>query len=177
MPLDRLRRQAVPLGRDVSYPLRHSFTMAPGLPGAGKHEVTSCYDAAEGQDYFCRIVAGVEEVGDKRNFYVDARSVLEKGSEPTFGLTLVDANGTQFEGCDVVDDWTYTCDYASRLHVSRTHYQAGQWVLRVFWSWRKYTQGQAACAAAVSGFWQGAARKAFLTTLDNCLNAPMERPS
>src|SRR5205807_4102121 len=36
--------QAAPLGSDVSYPLRHSFSMAVGLPGAGKHEPTSCYD-------------------------------------------------------------------------------------------------------------------------------------
>jgi hypothetical protein len=103
--------------------------------------------------------------------------VLSKGSDPTFGGTLVDANGIQYEGCEVLDEWTYWCDYASRLHISRQHYEAGHWVLRVLWSWRKYTQGQAGCAAALTGFWQGAARKAFLTMLENCLNAPMERPS
>lgn len=77
-----------------------------------------------------RIVAGVEETGDKRNFYVAENEVLSKASEPTFGGTLVDADGTQYEGCEVLDEWTYRCDYASRLHVSRQHYEAGHWVLQ-----------------------------------------------
>jgi hypothetical protein len=58
-----------PLGRDVRYPLRHSFSMAVGLPGANKHEPTSCYDQHGGREYVCRIVAGVEETGDKRDFF------------------------------------------------------------------------------------------------------------
>jgi hypothetical protein len=169
--------QAAPLGSDVSYPLRHKFSMAVGLPGAGKHEPTSCYDkSADSNEYLCRIVAGVEETGDKRNFFVAAKDVLSKGSDPRFGAALVDANGTQFEGCDAVDDWTYECDYASRLQVSREHYEAGHWVLKVLWSWRKYTQSQAGCAAALSGVWVGGPGKAFLALLENCLNAPMERP-
>jgi len=169
-------RASTPLGRDVSYPLRHSFSMAVGLPGAGKHEPTSCYDKGDSREYICRIVAGVEETGDKRNFYVSDGDVLSKGSDPTFGGTLVDANGTQYEGCEVLDDWTHRCDYASRLQVSRQHYEAGHWVLNVLWSWRKYTQSQAGCAAALSGFWVGGSGKAFLALLENCLNAPMERP-
>ena len=169
-------RSGTPLGRDVSYPLRHSFSMAVGLPGAGKHEPTSCYDKDGSREYICRIVAGVEETGDKRDFYVSDGDVLSKGSDPTFGGTLVDANGTQYEGCEVLDDWTHRCDYASRLHVSRQHYEAGHWVLNVLWSWRKYTQSQAGCAAALSGFWVGGPGKAFLALLENCLNAPMERP-
>ena len=63
------------------------------------------------------------------------------------------------------------------LHVSRQHYEGGRWVLNVLWSWRKYPQRQASCALALSGFWQGTTRKAFLAMLENCLNAPMERPS
>lgn len=68
------------------------------------------------------------------------------------------------------------CDYATREPVSRQHYQAGHWVLNVFWSWQKYTNGQLGCAAALSGFWKGTGRKAFITLLQNCLNGPMERP-
>ena len=165
-----------PLGRDVQYPLRHAFSMAVGLPGAGKNEPTSCYDRDGSREYVCRIFAGVEETGDKRDFYLSEHDVLSRGSEPTFGGTLVDANGTQYEGCEVLDEWTYRCDYASRLHVSRQHYEAGHWVLNVLWSWRKYTQGQAGCAAALSGFWVGGPGKAFLALLENCPNAPMERP-
>jgi hypothetical protein len=59
----------------------------------------------------------------------------------------------------------------------RELYEQGHYVLNVLWSWQKYTSGQAGCAAALSGFWAGAARKGFLTLLQNCLNAPMERPS
>jgi hypothetical protein len=88
-----------PLGRDVQYPLRHSFSMAVGLPGAGKHEPTSCYDREGSGEYVCRIVAGVEETRDRRDFYVaDHKDVLSKGSDPTFGETLVEANGIQYEG-------------------------------------------------------------------------------
>ena len=161
----------------IAYPLRHSFSLVPGLPGAGKHEPTSCYNADDGQSYLCRIVSGYEEGGDNKTFFVAADDVLQKGSDPTYGMTLVNAAGTQYEGCAWFDPYTYWCDYASRMHVSRQHHQAGHWVLNVLWSWRKYTQGQAGCAAALSGFWEGAARKAFITMLENCLNAPMERPS
>ena len=171
-----LAQAATPLGGTPNFPLQHSFSMAVGLPGAGKHEPTSCYGSSDSKNYVCRIVSGVEETGDKRMFLVTANEVLVKGADPTYGLNLVDANGMQYEGCEVLDDWTYWCDYASRLHVSRQHYEAGHWVLNVLWSWRKYTQGQASCALALSGFWQGTSRKAFLAMLDNCLNAPMERP-
>jgi hypothetical protein len=49
-------------------------------------------------------------------------------------------------------------------------------VLNLFWAWQKYTNGQFGCAAALSGFWKGTGRKAFITLLQNCLNGPMERP-
>src|SRR5438067_5849156 len=64
-----------PLGRDANYPLRHSFSMAVGLPGAGKHEPTSCYDRDGSREYVCRIVAGVEETRDRRDFYVTEHDV------------------------------------------------------------------------------------------------------
>lgn len=172
-----IAQAAAPLGSTPSYPLRHSFSMAVGLPGAGKHEPTSCYATSDSKEYLCRIVSGVEETRDNRTFYVAASDVLVKGSDPRYGLNLVDVSGTQYEGCEVLDESTYWCDYASRRHIGRQHYEAGRWVLKVLWSWRKYTQGQAACAFALSGFWEGTARKAFFAMLDNCLNAPMERPS
>jgi len=101
--------------------------------------------------------------------------VLSKASDPRFGGTLVDVNGTQFEGCDAVDDWTYECDYASRLHVSREHYEAGHWVLRALWSWRKYTVSgwMRSRSLGILGRW---AREGVLALLENCLNAPMEWP-
>lgn len=165
-----------PLGGTPNFPLRHSFSMAVGLPGAGKYEPTSCYGTSDDKDYICRIVSGVEETKDNRTFFVNASQVLVKDSDRRHGLNLVEASGTQYEGCEVLDEWTYWCDYASRLHVSRHHYESGRWVLKVLWSWKNHTQAQAGCAAALSGFWAGAARKAFITMLENCLNAPMERP-
>lgn len=164
------------LGHPVAYPLRHSFSMAVGLPGAGKHEPTSCYDIRDSGEYACRIVAGVEETRDKRNFFPSADSVLEKGHDPTFGTTLVDKNGIQFEGCDVVDEWVWECDYAGRNHVSGRHYKSSGYVWRVFWSWQKHTQGQAGCAASIVGMWKVMTKGGFLAVLAACQNGPMERP-
>lgn len=161
---------------NVNYPLRHDFSMAVGLPGAGKNEPTSCYEVHnEEKEYICRIVAGVEETGDHRTFYPAENQVLSKGSEPTFGGTLVDRDGIQYEGCAWLEQH-WGCDYATRRQVSGWHYEKGHYVLNVLWSWRKDTQGQASCALALSGFGKGAGRKAFLAMLQNCLNAPMERP-
>src|SRR5438309_3309263 len=114
-----IAQAATPLGGTPNYPLRNSFSMAIGLPGAGKHEPTSCYATSDNKDYLCRIVSGVEETGDNRTFYVAAKDVLVKDSDPTYGLNLVDAFGIQYEGCEVLDDSTYRCDYASRSHISR----------------------------------------------------------
>ena len=160
----------------VSFPLRHSFSMAVGLPGAGRHEPTSCYDVEEGKNYICRIVSGYEETGDKRTFFVSSNDVLEQGSDPSFGITLVDAKGTQYEGCAWFDPYTYWCDYASREQVSRQHYESGHWVLKVLWQWEKVTNGQFGCAAALSGLWSGPGGKAFLTLLRNCQNGPLMDP-
>ncbi len=168
--------EAKTLGRPVAYPLRHSFSMAVGLPGAGNHEPTDCYDIPGSGEYACRIVAGVEETGDKRNFFPSDSSVLEKGNEPTFGTTLVDKDGIQFEGCDVLDDWVWECDYASRMHVSGRHYESSGHVWRVFWSWQKHTQGQAGCAASIVGLWKVMTKGGFLGVLAACQNGPMERP-
>ena len=164
------------LGRPVEYPLRHSFSMAVGLPSAGKHEPTSCYEIPGGPEYPCRIVAGVEETGDKKNFFVSADAVLEKGSEPTYGTTLVNKDGIQFEGCDPIDDWSWECDYAGRMHVSGRHYKSSGYVWRVFWSWQKHTQGQAGCAASIVSLWKVMTKGGFLGVLAACQNGPMERP-
>jgi hypothetical protein len=164
------------LGRPVEYPLRHSFSMAVGLPGAGKHEPTDCYEIPGGNDYACRIVAGVEETGDKRNFFISADAVLEKGSEPTYGTTLVNKDGIQYEGCDPIDEWSWECDYASRMHVSRQHYGSSGYVLRVLWTWQKYIGGQAGCAASLAGLWTRIGPAAFVGMLHACQNGPMERP-
>ena len=164
------------LGRPVAYPLRHSFSMAVGLPGAGKHEPTSCYDIPGGKDYACRIVAGVEETGDKRNFFLSDDAVLEKGNEPKYGTTLVNKDGIQYEGCDPIDEWSWECDYASRMHVSRQHYGSSGYVLQVLWSWQKYAGGQFGCAASLAALWTKIGPAAFVGMLHACQNGPMERP-
>jgi hypothetical protein len=165
------------LGRPVAYPLRHDFSMAVGLPGHGRHEPTSCYDVHDERDnYACRIVAGVEETGDKRNFFLSDEAVLEKGHEPTYGTTLVNKDGIQYEGCDPIDEWSWECDYASRMHVSRQHYGSSGYVLRVLWSWQKYVGGQFGCAASLAALWTRIGPAAFVGMLHACQNGPMERP-
>lgn len=171
-------RPPTPFRVDVSYPLRHSFSMAVGLPGAGRHEPTSCYDIPETDDYLCRIVAGVEETGDRRNFFVRRDDGLDDSDDDTgtFGHLLIARDGVTYEGCHRWRSGDWFCDYASRSPVSRRHYDNNRFVLRVFWEWRKHTQGQAGCAAALSGLWNKGGWRAFLGLLDSCLNAPMERP-
>jgi hypothetical protein len=165
------------LGRPVAYPLRHDFSMAVGLPGHGKHEPTSCYDIHdEGGNYACRIVAGVEETGHKQNFFLSSDAVLEKGHEPTYGMTLVNKDGIQFEGCDPIDDWTWECDYASRMHVSGQHYKSSGYVWRVLWAWQKHTAGQVGCAGSLATMWTRLSAGGFLAVLAACQNGPMERP-
>jgi hypothetical protein len=159
--------------REVSYPLRHDFSMAVGLPGHGEHEPTSCYDVHnEQKEYVCRIVAGVEETGDRRTFFLTEDEVLTKGSEPTFGTALVDRDGIQYEGCAWLDQY-YGCDYATRRQVSRDHYQSKGYVLNVLWNWARYTGDQASCALALSGLWSGIGGKGFLLLLNDCKNGPM----
>lgn len=165
--------------RPPDYPLRHDFSMVPGIPGHGEQEPTSCFDVVDRRgEYLCRIVAGVEETGEKRNFFVRREDALEDTDDQSgvHGRFLVGRDGINFEGCrqSRSDDWV--CDYASRQPVSRTHYSSSGYVLNVFWAWQKHTRGQAGCALAVSGFWNTGGWRAFIPMLDACLNGPMERP-
>lgn len=160
-------------GPDVAYPLQHDFSMAVGLPGHGKNEPTSCYDGEDGE-YLCRIVAGYEETGDKRNFLVPAQDALDDDSHPTFGHALVARDGIQYEGCTQWRNGDWFCDYASRRHVARRHYEDKRWVLRVLWDWGKYTSGQAGCATALSGWWGKTG--GILVVSRGCLNGPLENP-
>jgi hypothetical protein len=163
-------------GPDVSYPLRHDFSMAIGLPGHADNEPTSCYDAWDHEGYLCRIVSGYEDTGDRRNFLVRSQDAFVDGYDERYGSTLVSRGGVQFEGCRMWRNGDWHCDYATRRHVSREHYDTSgtRFVLKVLWEWRKHTQGQLGCASAVAGYWGKYGR--FLGVLENCLNGPMERP-
>jgi hypothetical protein len=164
---------------EVSYPLRHSFSMAVGLPGAGRHEPTSCYDVV-GSDghYLCRIVAGVEETGDRRNFFIPDEDALDDSDDESgrFGRQLVARDGIMFEGCKRWRSGDWFCDYASRRPVSRKHYDSDGYVLKVFWAWQSHTRGQAGCALAINAFWAKGFWSAFAPALNSCSNGPMERP-
>jgi hypothetical protein len=160
-------------GPDVSYPLLHDFSLVPGIPGHGKHEPTSCYDRTD-PEYLCRIVSGYEETGDKRNFLVRQQDALDDGSDPTYGHALVSRAGIQYEGCRRWRNGDWHCDYATRRHVPREHYEDKRWVLRVMWDWGKHTAGQAGCASALSGWWGKTLR--FPVVLKSCLNGPLENP-
>ncbi|MGH9043036.1 MAG: hypothetical protein ACRDZ3_22720 [Acidimicrobiia bacterium] len=163
-------------GPAVDYPLRHDFSMAIGIPGHGDREPTSCYDAWDHEGYLCRIVSGYEDTGDRRNFLVRSQDALANGSVAGYGDTLVSRDGIQYEGCRQWRNGDWHCDYATRRHVSRDHYDGSMnsYVLKVLWEWRKHTSGQVGCATALAGWWGKYGR--FVGVLDNCFNGPMERP-
>lgn len=165
--------QAAVSGPNLNYPLRHSFSMAPGMPGHGKHEPTSCYESWDAEGYLCRIVSGVEETGDKRNFLVRAQDILSNGSHPRHGHGLATMTGTVYEGCARWRNGAWHCDYATRNQVSDHHYGSDGWVARVFWKWEKYIERQAGCAAAITGLWGGVTGKGFLALLKDCDNGPL----
>lgn len=167
------------VGPSVGYPLRHSFSMAIGLPGAGRHEPTSCFDVAESDgDYLCRIVAGVEETEDRRNFFVRAEDGLDDSDDEQgkYGHLLVARDGITYEGCKMWRSGDWFCDYASRRPVSGKHYGSDGYVFKVFWAWQSHTRSQAGCAGGLSSFWAKGIGRAFLSALNSCLNGPMERP-
>jgi hypothetical protein len=171
---------AVPAGAGVTpyieeavhYPLRHSFSMAPGIGGAQGREVTSCFDVPDTDQYECRLVSGIEEVGDGRDFFVPADDALSDGEHGMFGLQLVGRGGIIYEGCYKHVD--YLCDYQSRRPVSMKHYKSDGYVWRVFWSWQKHTRGQAGCALALNGLWSKGGWRAWTAAIGDCMNGPME---
>lgn len=158
----------------VHFPLRHSFSMAPGIAGAAQNEPTSCFDVPGTDQYECRLVAGVEEIGDHRDFFVPHDEALSDGDHGQFGHQLVGRGGVIYEGCYKQVD--YLCDYQSRRPVSMQHYKADGYVWRVFWSWQKHTRGQAGCALALNGLWSTGGWRAWTAAIGDCMNGPMERP-
>jgi hypothetical protein len=160
-------------GPDVAYPLRHNFSMVPGLSGHGKHEPTSCYESWDGEGYACRIVSGYEETGDRRNFLVRSQDGLSNGSHPQFGHELVTRGGIVYEGCRPWRNGDFHCDYATRKQVSDKDFGSKGWVARVFWKWENYMEDQVGCAAAITGLWGGVTGKGFLVFLADCDNGPL----
>lgn len=164
---------AAPSGPDVSYPLRHSFSMVPGIAGHGKHEPTSCYESWDREGYLCRIVAGVEETGDQRNFLVRSQDGLDNGPHPTHGHELTSRAGIVYEGCSRWRNGDWFCDYATRKQAPEKQFKEKGWVARVFWKWENYIEDQAGCAAAITGLWGGVTGKGFLAFLADCDNGPL----
>ncbi len=160
---------------EPAYLLRHSFSMAPGIAGAAKNEPASCFDVPDTDQYECRLVAGVEEAGDKRNFSVHRDDGLSNGAHGVFGHQLIARQGTIYEGCHLAGDHWF-CDYQSRRPVSMRHYKSEGYVWRVFWSWQKHTRGQAGCALALNGLWSTGGWRAWTAAIGDCMNGPMERP-
>lgn len=162
---------AIPKG--VDFPIRHDFSLVPGLPGHGRNEPTSCYDSPDGKGYVCRIVAGHEQSGYILNFVIRPQDALDVGHDPKHGTSLVSREGYVYEGCmhDGNGDWT--CDYRTRKQVSRDHYSSKGYVAQTFWKWKDYIKTQAGCAAAITGLWAKAPGKGFLFFLDECNNGPL----
>ena len=154
-----------------SYPLRHSFSLVPGLPGGNSTTPTSCWNV-DASNYVCRLVWGYEETGSAQNYLVLGTSALSTKTSATYGRNVVSKAGNNYEGCTALqsDGWYY-CDYKVTEMVSRPHYVNSGWVLNVLWKWTSYTGDQVGCAAAVTGLWYGSS--AFAVLLNSCKNGPM----
>jgi hypothetical protein len=168
---------AAPAGPKVSFPLKHDFSMVPGLPGHNETEPTSCYETWDNDGYLCRIVSGYEEAGYEHNFHVHPSDALDTGHDDRYGASLVSRRGFVYEGCTQLTSgpWAgeWGCDYRTWRQISRQHYESKGYVSQVFWKWKDYLKEQLACAGAVSGLWGGAASKGFLVFLDDCNNGPL----
>jgi hypothetical protein len=168
---------------DPGYPLRHDFSLSPGV-AAGL--LTSCVRRAsdvEGRQDFCRVVYGHEESGDSQNWHLDlapsqddahvAHVIASRGSnDDQFGIAIVLDNDTQYEGCR----WTsptndYDCDYAvADDFIMRT---GGWWdyVLHKAWNWSINLGETIGCASAIVGIWYGG--RVTLPALISCADGPM----
>ena len=80
-------------------------------------------------------MGGVEETGDRRNFFVRTGDALDDSAEETgtSGHLLIARDGIIYEGCHRWRSGDWFCDYSSRSPVSRKHYDSSGFVLKVFW--------------------------------------------
>jgi hypothetical protein len=166
------------------YPLRHSFSLSPGIaPGV----LTSCYNAPSdvpGRKYLCRAVYGDEEVGSNVTYYLDGspwaadntpddRILSVVGIGGPYGATVVTASGEVFEGCTWASPSNnYTCDYHSTQHfVLQT---SGEWhyFLAKLWDWTHYAGNAAGCATGVAAILAGSGRITF-PLLTGCVDTPL----
>ncbi|MCU1496719.1 MAG: hypothetical protein JWM47_672 [Acidimicrobiales bacterium] len=156
------------------YPLRHAFSLVPGLPGTRARMPTSCYRVVR-RDYVCRLVEGYEAIGDARDFRMPARQALRMGSSRKYGAMVVRRNGRTYEGCRKVNGGRYwECDHRVSKLVSRRHYRSTKrYVLRVFWRWSSYTANQAGCAYGITALWTKASPAKLAAALNGCRNGPM----
>lgn len=166
------------------YPLRHSFSLSPGI-AAGL--LTSCVDApstVSGRKYFCRAVYGHEESGSAVDYYLDGspwaadnvaddRVISAQGLGGTYGGTIVTASGEVFEGCTWASPTNnYACDYKSTQHfVLQTN---GEWhyFLAKLWDWGHYLGNAAGCATGVGAILAGAG-KITAPLLIGCVDTPL----
>lgn len=169
-----LAASCLPRSTFASYPLRHAFSLVPGLPGAGRRTPTSCYRVA-GKHYICRLVEGYEGVGDARDFRLPASQSLRMGRSTKYGAMVVRRNGRTYEGCRKVNGGRYwECDYRVSKLVSRSHYKSTKrYVLRVFWRWARYAGSQAGCASAIVALWTGPSGRRFAGAMYGCKNGPL----
>lgn len=123
--------------------------------------------------YLCRIVAGHEETGYKRDFTIRGEDALDTGRDPKYGISLVSRGGYVYDGCRSVNGSDWACDYQTRKQVSREHYESKGYVAQTFWKWKDYIKSQAGCAAAITGLWSKAPSKGFLFFLGECNNGPL----
>jgi hypothetical protein len=156
------------------YPLRHDFSLVPGLPGGNDKTPTSCYDVGNPEDqYVCRLIYGYDEI-DRRDYKVHHSDLKEHsdGSPGRWGHQLVDKNGYGYEGCHK-QGWYWYCDYKTARYISRYHYKAKGYVLDVFWAWKDYVAGQqGSCALAVTVLWKSATSGKWAALLSSCRNGP-----
>lgn len=125
--------------QDSMYPAR-GFSVVPPNDGT-----FVCY-RHRNENYLCRVLQGVEKLGDDEDYVVASNLLVSKsGYDDTFGRSLVAKSGILYEGCKVKDPDHYRCDFRSVRQVSSLipHSQDG-------YEWRTFEERANATATSIS---------------------------
>ena len=148
----------------VGYPLQHDWGPAIAMPGWSGHP-HSCIDRSStstARHSMCRVVKGIEERGDWRNWRVVATDgeMVAAQTHPTYGTVLVAEESADqvhaFEGCKARSYTEFECDYKILAIGTVDHGSSAiGFFFRKFKDWSLNMGNTAGCAGAITSIWYG----------------------